>query len=109
MKVVCIVWFVLQSASWVIGDFTGSLPNSILTIVKNLRWENTAIFDCVFYHPVPTNYGDLLVPQLLKSSTFADIAVTQLRRHFEIPFPLTVTRKPFLAMVFLEHLEQVTN
>lgn len=99
-------WMLLQYLIGISGD---SVTNDIVSLVENLRNQHSGTLDCLLYRPVATTYEDELMPLLLKSSTFADIAVLQLGRHFEQSTTQSLIRKSSIAIAFFENLEKVNG
>lgn len=106
MKFVAIAWLLLQSSLWISGD---SVTNDIVSIIENLRNQHSVTLYCVLYRPASTTYEDELIPLLLKSSTFANIAVVQLGRHFEQSTTQTMIRKSSIVIALFENLEKVNG
>lgn len=106
MKFVAIAWLSLQFLIWISGD---SVTNNIVSLVENLRNQHSVTLDFLLYRPAATTYEDELIPLLLKSSTFANIAVVQLGRHSEQSTTQSLILKSSIAIALFENLEKVNG
>lgn len=109
MKVNCFACILIQLSAWTLSLPIEDLTKQILSIVEDLRSKNPDTFSCLLYLPRSNFYADLVVQRLLTSSTFADIPVLQLERHFEDPTVLRSIRESSLVIFFLDSPAEVRS
>lgn len=109
MKVNCFACILVQLSAWTLSLPIEDLTKQILSIVEDLRSKNPDTFSCLLYLPRSNFYADLVVQRLLTSSTFADIPVLQLERHFVDPTVLRSIRESSLVIFLLDSPVEVRS